>query len=534
MNDKSSSEPLQTYRFGGFELDADARELRLGDEALPIQNKVLELLLYLIRARDRAVSKDEIIAAVWPGTVVTDAVLTRAVMKARKALAKDDVASQAIRTVHRHGYRFACPVTVVPCVKPPSAAAPDRSPPQPLEAAASRPSVVVLPFANLTGDPNQEHFADAIASDIITLLGRYRWLDVIARNTAFGYKARPIEVRELADRLAVGYVVEGTVRKAGNRLRVSVELTDARTGRHLWGEKYDRDIADVFEVQDEITRVLVGRLEPEIGIAERQKVAAIARPDLAAWEAFHLGLLHFYRFTSVDNERARALLDRARSLDPAFGEAHAWWAYSTVLGMVYWDIEPDQALLDAALDASQLALQIDDQNAVFYALKARVQLARCEYDSAITENEIAIRLNPTLAVAYCGLGDSLAYEGRYEDAVSRFEAAIELSPNDPQRWAFMSYCALALLFKRDFESALRWLDTALEVPNCQYWALAHKLVALTYLERATEAASIRRRLLEQQPAFSLRFAQKKLFFLKREDQRSLYLGGLRRADVPAD
>ena len=189
-------------------------------------------------------------------------------------------------------------------------------------------------------------------------------------------------------------------------------------------------------------------------------------------------------------------------------------------------------LLDEALAAASLALQLDDQNATFYALKARVQLARREYGAALTENKIAISLNPTFAAALCGLGDSLAYEGRYEEAIETFENAIELSPNDPQRWAFLTYGALAHIFKGDYETAVKWCDTASEIPNCQYWTTAHKAVALSYLDKSDEARRTVMRLLEERPDFSIEFVKKKLFFLKDPEQIRIYMEGLKLAGVP--
>jgi tetratricopeptide (TPR) repeat protein len=199
--------------------------------------------------------------------------------------------------------------------------------------------------------------------------------------------------------------------------------------------------------------------------------------------------------------------------------------------MVYWDTDPSPKLLDAALEATQRALQIDDQNAVFYALKARVQLARCEYQSALRENSIAIDLNPTLAAAHCGLADSLAYEGRYDEAIRYFEQALELSPNDPQRWAFLTYGALAHIFRRDFHAAIEWSNQASEIPNCQFWTTAHKAVAFAYLGEQGRAKTQVEQLLREQPQFSRTFARNKLFYLKDEGQLNMYLEGLKLAGV---
>ena len=273
--------------------------------------------------------------------------------------------------------------------------------------------------------------------------------------------------------------------------------------------------------------MIVGQIEPELGGAERHRVARKPRTNLQAWDCFHLGTAHFYKFTAEGNIEAQALLKRASELDPQFGDAYAWWAYAVVLGMVYWDTEPEQATLDDALEAANRALDIDDQNAVFYALKARIHLARREYSAALSNNQSAIRLNPTFAVAYCALGDSLAYEGKYEEAIGQFEKAIALSPNDPQRWAFLTYGALALIFKGDFETALEWAERASVVPNCQYWTTAHIAVALAHLDRPDEARRAITKLLAEKPGFTCGMAQQKLFYIKRPEQLEIYLDGLR-------
>jgi TolB-like protein/predicted negative regulator of RcsB-dependent stress response len=395
-------------------------------------------------------------------------------------------------------------------------------------------SIAVLPFDNMSGDPEQEYFSDGLTEDIITALSKHKWLDVVARNTTLAYKGQSPDVRKLADELGVDYVIEGSVRRAGRRIRVTVQLIDTVTGNHVWAERYDRDLEDIFEVQDEITETIVGRMEPEIGTAVRQKVQRSPRRNLHAWDCYHLGISNFYKFTADSNREAQKLLQRSRELDPQFAEAHAWWAYATILGMVYWDTEPDPAVMDEALAAVREAVSIDSQNAQLYMLMGRVQLARKEYRNALVENQTAIQLNPTLAPAYCGLGDSLSYEGRYDEAIAQFEKAIEMSPNHPQLWAFLSYGALTLLFARQFERALDWIERARDIPNCQYWATAHAVVALAYLDREEELKQMTRNLLLEQPIFTQNFARKKLFYLKRADQIQLYLEGLAKSGIPIE
>lgn len=398
---------------------------------------------------------------------------------------------------------------------------------------SDQPCIAVLPFTNMSGDPEQEYFSDGLSEDIITELSKHHWLEVLARNTTFAYKGQAVDIRQLAQSVGANYVVEGSVRRAGQRIRVTVQLIDASTGSHIWAERYDRKLEDIFDLQDEITHTIVGRVEPEIGYSIRQKVQRAARRDLRAWDCYYLGSANFYKFTTEGNHEAQRLFQQSRELDPRFAEAHAWWAWSVILGMVYWDTEPSPELMDEALAAAQKALAIDSQSAIIHNILGRVQLARREYRSALAHNETAIRLNPTFAPGYCGLGDSLCYEGHYQEAIAQFEKAVAMSPNHPQLWAFLSYGALAYLFDHKFEKALDWTERASDIPNCQYWTTAHAVVALNYLDRPREAGQMVHRLLHEQPNFSCAFAKKKLFYLKRPEQLELYIEGLRQAGVPA-
>ncbi len=395
----------------------------------------------------------------------------------------------------------------------------------------SKPCIAVLPFDNLSGDPEQTYFSDGLTEDIITALSKHRWMGVVARHSTFVYRGKNPDIRTLAAELGADYVVEGSVRRAGERIRVTAQLIDTGSGSHVWAERYDRKLEDIFDLQDDITETIVGRIEPEIGTAIRHKVQRAPRRDLRAWDCYHLGIANFYKFTAEGNREAERLLQRSRELDPDFAEAHAWWAYATILGMVYWDTEPDPALMDEALAATRTAVALDNQNAVLYMLMGRVQLARCEYRSALAENETAVRLNPTLAPAYCGLGDSLSYEGRYEEAIVQFEKAVEMSPNHPQLWAFLSYGALTLIFDHAYERALDWAERARDLPNCQYWATAHAAVALAHMDRPDEARRMVKQLRSEHPPFTCDFARKKLFYLKRPEQLALYLEGLEKAGV---
>lgn len=501
------------HRFGDCELDTDRCELRQGGELVPVEPQVFELIAYLVAHPDRVVGKDELNEAIWKGRIVSDSALSSRIKSARQAIGDDGKTQALIRTVHGRGFRFVgvAAETSVPAETP----------------ARDRPVVAVIPFDNLSGDAGEDYFADGVTVDIIATLAKHRWLSVVARNTTLQFKGRAVGIVEIARETGADYVVEGSVRRLGMRVRVGVQLIDAASGNCIWTERYDRQSEDLFEIQDDITQTIAARIEPEIGYEERRRIASAAGSrDLRAWECFHLGVAHFFKFTGPDNLKAQEYLQRAREQDPNFGEAHAWWAYTVVLGAVYWDTEPTPGRLDEALAATACALEHDDQNAVFYALKARVQLARGEYESAIEGNRIAIDLNPSFAAAHCGLADSLTFLGRYGEAIAGFERAIALSTNDPQRWAFYTYGALALILDGKCERAIEWADRAAEIPNRQYWTLAHKAVALALLDRREEARRSFAAALVEQPALSIGFARRKLFYVKSADQLDRYLEGL--------
>lgn len=528
------------YRFDNFELDTECFELTRSGVALATEPQVIELLVMLVQNRHRMLSKEEINGTVWHGRIVSESALSSRIKIARKLLEDDGRTQRYIRTVHKKGFRFVAPVEEIAVDEDAASDAPEPQfadpgpvcPPREPFTHSARPAVAVLPFTNLSNDPDQEYFSDGITTDIISNLSKHRWLDVVARNTTFGLKGQATNLQVLGQTLGVDYVVEGSVQRSGDRVRVNVHLTDCHSGHTQWADRYNREVADIFDLQDDITETIAARLEPEIGYAERNKVFHNRPANLQAWDCYHLGVYHFYRFTGPDNREAQRLLRQSQQLDPFFGEAFAWWAYAVILGMVYWDTRPTEALLNEALQACDQALALVPSNATFHALRARVLLARREYGSAINENRIAIELNPTFAAAYCGLGDSLAYETRYDEALKNFRKSIALSPNDPQMWAFLTYGALAMIFQGDYETALEWTDRAATIPNCQYWTTAHRAVALAYLHRPTEATAAAVRLCQELPGFSVSFAREKLFYLKEQAQIDRYLEGLRLAGVP--
>ncbi|MEM8703697.1 MAG: tetratricopeptide repeat protein, partial [Pseudomonadota bacterium] len=378
---------------------------------------------------------------------------------------------------------------------------------------------------------SEDYLADGITEDITTALSKNRWLTVIARNSTFSFRNSADGIRVIGEKLGASYIVTGSVRKAGQRVRITVQLVDAGTENSVWSERFDRDMKDIFDLQDEITELVASRIESELGMTEQRKAERRPRKNLGAWDLYQLGVAEFYKFTPEANQRCQGLLRQSLELDPDFASAHSRLAYAIVLSMVYFDAAPDDERMDEALLAAKRALELDDQDANSFFTIGRVYLARREYDLAIDALEHAVELNPYLAVTYCGLGDSLAYEGRLDEAIEQFEIAIRLSPHDPFRWAFYSYRSLAHLFRGEYEDAVSWARKSVQIPNAQYWAKAHLVAALGLLGETDQAARAIRDLTKLKPEFSIDFAREHLFYLKKEDQIETYMAGLRKAGL---
>ncbi len=306
---------LKMLQFEGYTLDIAHNSLRAADREVTLRRKSLELLRYLAENPGRLVTKEELLKAIWPDVVVTEESLTHCVSEVRQAIG--DSKQTLIATVPRRGYRFTAPVVRV--VEPPARS--DARPQQSLD----RPSVTVLPFANLSGDPQQDFFSDGITEDITTELSRFSELIVIARNSAFQYKGKAVDIRQIGQELGARYVLEGSVRRSGDRIRITAQLIDTATGAHRWAERYDRELLDVFAVQDEVARTIVAILAAHVKRAEIERT--LLKPP-AAWEAYEYYLrgveaffLHQSRRTKASLYDARRLLEQSLAIDPGYARA---------------------------------------------------------------------------------------------------------------------------------------------------------------------------------------------------------------------
>jgi TolB-like protein len=365
------------FLFDDLTLDADRRELRRGAGRIAVEPQVFDLLVYLVQNRERVVSKDDLIASVWGGRIVSDSTLTSHINAARKAVGDSGGEQKLIRTVPRKGLRFvgtvlsqADGVETAPDTGSPGAET--HEPARPALPLPDRPAIAVLPFINMSGDPEQEYFSDGISEDIITALSKLRWFFVIARNSSFIYKGKAVHMKQVAEELGVGYVIEGSVRKGGDRVRITAQLNDVATGSHIWAERYDRGLADVFAVQDEITEAIVAAIEPQLYAAESFRARRKPPDSLDAWDLVMRALSHYWRVTRQDNVVAQALLEKAIAIDPSYGQALGVLATShTFSAHMGWE---DMATVAPIAERAALAAILADSEDPWahYALAASI------------------------------------------------------------------------------------------------------------------------------------------------------------------
>jgi adenylate cyclase len=378
---------------------------------------------------------------------------------------------------------------VAPIGTAPSGAAPSAGvltgPPLP-----DKPSVAVLPFANLSSDPEQEFFADGIAEDIITALSRYPSLFVIARNSCFTYRGRAVDVKQVGRELGVRYVLEGSLRKVGNRIRVTAQLVEAETGNHVWAERYDRDLADIFAVQDEITEAVTTAIAPAVADAEQQRAMRKPPGSLDAWAAYQRGLWHLSKANAKDNAQAEEFFQKAIDLDPTFAGGYKALALArNNAGAVY----QTRSLHEAAASAEALArraVALDGADAEARARLGMTLWMRADYEGALAEVQRALTISPNLAYAHGIRGSTLVFSGRPKEGLASLETCIRLDLRDPNLAARLNHLALGLYFCREYEAAIEAAKRAIRsYPNhpMAYRWLAAALGQVARIEEAREA-----------------------------------------------
>jgi adenylate cyclase len=398
----------------------------------------------------------------------------------------------------------------------------------PALALPDKPSVAVLPFTNMSGDPDQEFVSDGIAEDVITALSRYPSLFVIARNSCFTYKGRAVDVKQVGRELGVRYVLEGSVRKAGNRIRVTAQLVEAETGNHVWAERYDRDLADIFAVQDEITEAVTVAIAPAIADAELQRAVRKPPDSLDAWAAYQRGLWHLSEANHDDNATAQRFFQRAIDLDSTFAGGYSGLALAQLqAAAVYQKI----GLFEAQSSAEALArraVALDGADAEASSCLGWALQARGELEGALAEIERALVMSPNLAVAHGQRGATLIFSGRPKEGLAAVQMSIRLDPRDPFSAIRLLHIACGLYFSGEYEAVIeaakRLIRSYPDFPMIYRWPAA----ALGQLGRTAEAKEALEKAISLAPAAFEMYVRERVPWFRPEDHAHL-LEGLRKA-----
>jgi TolB-like protein/Tfp pilus assembly protein PilF len=417
------------FHFDGHVLDTDTRELRRGHERIAVEPQVLDLLIYLVENRERVVSKDDLIASVWGGRIVSDAALTSRIYAARKALGDTGRDQKMIRTVSRKGLRFIGTLnTAANNAARTSAVPPSVQSTSHRDAAVPhRPAIAVLPFTNMSDDPEQEFFSDGISEDLITALSKLRWFFVIARNSSFIYKGKSVHLKQVGEELGVSYVVEGSVRKSGDRVRITVQLNDVANGSHVWAERYDRDTADVFALQDEITGAIVAAMEPQLYAAENFHARSKHPSSMDAWELVMRAMAHYSQISPQDHAIAQDLLQRAIAIDPDYSQALGLLGASYSFG-AHMGWSNHRVVLPLAERAALAAVRLDSEDPWAHHALGGVYVLLRRHDDGLAAQELALHLNPSFSFAQNFYASALAFSGRWQEGVEAADRAMRLNP----------------------------------------------------------------------------------------------------------
>jgi TolB-like protein/Flp pilus assembly protein TadD len=469
------------HTFGPFRLDVDAGILFHGAEPTELGQRAVVLLRLLLERAGEPVSKDALIEAAWPGLAVEDSNLTVQIAALRRVF--EDVAGGGnwIETLPRRGYRYVGPALAtghsaeITARNSQALALPDK------------PSVAVLPFINLSGDPEQEHFADGLTEDIITALSLWRSFPVIARNSTFVFKGKAVNIQEIGKALAARYVLEGSVRKAGNRVRVAAQLVDCETGYHVWAETFDRELTDVFELQDELTKKIAAIVTPELEHAEYRRLSAQKPQNLDARSLVQRGTAELDEYTKGGNIRAREYCLQALALDPDYSRALAGVALSYNRDLMLGYASSREEAASNALKYARKAVALDRSDSHANTVLGMAQIWSGQKEEAKLSFQRAVELNPSNGYARASYGNILDLMGQSEEGISMMEDGIRLNPNAPNMRHIYTFLARALICAHRYEQAVEWARRGTSAdpgnPNAQYLLAA----GLAHLDRLKEA-----------------------------------------------
>ena len=507
----SSSSPL--------EIDYSAACLRRAGLPLQLRPKSFDVLAYLSRNRGRLVSKTELIDRIWGHIAVTENSLVQCIKDIRQAV--NGESQFEIRTVPKRGYLFEGFLA--------TARASEANPSQ-FPALPDRPSIAVLPFENLSEEPDQEHFADGVTEDLITGLSRIKWLFVIARNSTFIYKGRPADVSAIGRELGVRYLLRGSIRRAAKRLRINTQLIEARNGLHHWAEQYDLELGDIFAIQNEIARNVVGAIEPFVLAAEGIRASTLSAQDLGAWEQVARAQTHVWRLNREDNRAAIDALQLAVESYPYYEPARSLLGFCLVFAAHNGWIDRSEGMRAGSAHTLR-AIELDHRTACGQIALGYLRMMEKRTPESIAAFEAAVRLNPSSAAAHCYLSHGLAFAGRDREAIEHAETAIRLSPMDPEMAMFYGGIAVSHYTAGRYDRALHYSDELLRLRPGFQGAQRLRCAALAQLGRIDEAREfLERVVMIGQPQLTLQWIREGVPYQTPETMER-FCEGMRKAGV---
>ena len=516
------------YLFEEYAFDTDRRELQRGANVVSVTPQVFDLLDYLIRNRERVVSKDDLINAIWNGRVVSDAALTTRLNVARSAIGDCGEEQRLIKTLPRKGFRFVGTVREAQRAAGPEVAEHPEELPKPALALPDKPSIAVLPFENMSGDPDQDYFADGMVDEITTALSRFNTLFVIARNSSFAYKGNVVDIKQIGRELGVRYVLEGSVRKAAGKVRIICQLIDAASGRHLWADRFEGDLSDIFALQDRMTESVVSAIQPKV--LQTEIDSAVRRPNnLSAYDLCLRAFPYIYSWTRGGSAEALRLVSCALEIDPRYGFAATLAGSCHVINVNQgWTADPKSEIAEG-LRLIRLALSIDGNDDVALSILGWATASFADdYDPAREMVDRAVALNANSAFAWELRGFTYEVAGQLEEAIGSFKRAIRLSPFDPWLPRRVTGMGIAFIGLGRFDEAVTAAKNALQTN--QTYGPAHRCLAaaLAHLGRDAEAKMAVAQVLEIEPHFRI----SEWVAHTGQRQAQVYIDGLRKAGLP--
>jgi TolB-like protein/DNA-binding winged helix-turn-helix (wHTH) protein len=545
------------YRFAEFEIDLSQQELRRLGEPVHIEPQVFDLIVHLVRNHDRIVSKDELIETIWNGRIISEAALSSRINGARRALGDNGTDQVFIRTLHKRGFRFVGHVQAISAPEadvetarlvPDDAVAPGSVPvrvsvsaevsrlddvvSESVKAEAiTRSSIAVIPFGNMSDDPENDYFSYGLTEDIIRLLARNRWLSVISRHSTVAFQGRVVDAREVGEQLGVRYVMLGSVRRSRDAVRIAAELVQAVDGKQLWSDKYDLQLEYIFDIQEEMARQIAATIEPELSKVEQQLAARKAPESLDAWDCYQRGLWNLWRFTTPGFNSAETYFQRAIAADPNFARSHGALSYVNLQRAFIDEPKDRPARLEMALRQARDAVALDDLDCFCHCALGRALCLTHQNDEALAALDVSLELNPSFAQAHFAQGFNLLWYGREIEAETLLDRATMLSPRDNHLWSFHHVRSWTHFSLGEYDIAVEFARRATRQPNVTYQAFASLAASLGLLGERAQAEAVAVELLQRKPNYSIEIARQEFFFCNDMGFVNRFVEGLRVAGV---